>query len=518
MRQSCSVALIIDLVALAMTTDKQHAPSFGYEDTSVVNIKESLREAERLKFDFLAVPLFHPRLRRDRLGVSGARSGPLTRSDRELESVEWISNVVGTVSPWVDCDNPDARVRAASVAVLREEVAYGTHLGLQALVLPPPSVCAPNYAAVIKQLCDGSAYQQLWVRVPLTMALNFRNVQGKQAHVVDGWESWDNLRHLVGHHPRLSVALEICEDLPDSLDHVRLWLAEPLKAIILPTRLFVENKKGYPVLPKQHQTLLSVLLQSKLHVIFRGRPWIMGSLSYYMQYVEHLRSRDPAVLTEGERFTSSYKDALQAPLQPLMDNLESQTYETFERDPVKYERYEAALAKAFADIRAERTTGTAMVAGDDGSSCNAIVVTVVGAGRGPLVAAALSAAKTAGVVVKVYAVEKNANAVVTLRNRVVSESWDNVTVVPGDMRSAAGHPREQADVLVSELLGSWGDNELSPECLDGAMSTMKAGGICIPCSCTSFIGKVQNVDDYRFCFMRTDTCLLQPPCRAANFG
>ena len=24
-----------------------------------------------------------------------------------------------------------------------------------------------------------------------------------------------------------------------------------------------------------------------------------------------------------------------------MDNLESQTYETFERDPVKYERYEA---------------------------------------------------------------------------------------------------------------------------------------------------------------------------------
>ena len=479
-------------------TDKQHAPSFGYEDTCVVNIKESLREAERLKFDFLSVPLFHPRSRRDTGGVSGARCGPLTRSDRELESREWISNVVGTVSPWVDCDNPDARVRAASVAVLREEVAYGTHLGLQALVLPPPSVCAPNYAAVVKQLCDGSAYQQLWVRVPLTMPLNFRNVRCKLAHVVDGWECWDNLRHLVGHHPRLSVALEICEDLPDTLDNVRLWLAEPLKAIILPTRLFIENKKGYPVLPKQHQTLLSVLLQSKLHVIFRGRPWIMGSLSYYMQYVEHLRSRDPAVLTDGERFTSSYKDALQAPLQPLMDNLESQTYETFERDPVKYERYEAALAKAFDDIHAERT-GAAMAA--DAVAGDAIVVTVVGAGRGPLVAAALSAAKTAGVEVRVYAVEKNANAVVTLRNRVISEAWDNVTVVPGDMRSAAGHPREQADVLVSELLGSWGDNELSPECLDGAMSVMKAGGICIPCSYTSFIGEMPFFEEW------PDTCL-----------
>ena len=27
----------------------------------------------------------------------------------------------------------------------------------------------------------------------------------------------------------------------------------------------------------------------------------------------------------------------QAPLQPLKDNLESQTYETFEKDPIKYQ-------------------------------------------------------------------------------------------------------------------------------------------------------------------------------------
>ena len=31
----------------------------------------------------------------------------------------------------------------------------------------------------------------------------------------------------------------------------------------------------------------------------------------------------------------------QAPLQPLQDNLESQTYEVFEKDPVKYAQYEA---------------------------------------------------------------------------------------------------------------------------------------------------------------------------------
>lgn len=32
---------------------------------------------------------------------------------------------------------------------------------------------------------------------------------------------------------------------------------------------------------------------------------------------------------------------------------------------------------------------------------------------------------------------------------------------------------EEIDILVSELLGSFGDNELSPECLDGAMRLLK---------------------------------------------
>ena len=41
-------------------------------------------------------------------------------------------------------------------------------------------------------------------------------------------------------------------------------------------------------------------------------------------------------------------------------------------------------------------------------------------------------------------------------------------------------------MLVSELLGSFGDNELSPECLDGAMRLLRPGGISIPSSYTSF--------------------------------
>ena len=40
-----------------------------------------------------------------------------------------------------------------------------------------------------------------------------------------------------------------------------------------------------------------------------------------------------------------------------------------------------------------------------------------------------------------------------------------MTIVSTDMR--VWDAPLKADILVSELLGSFGDNELSPECLDG---------------------------------------------------
>lgn len=48
-------------------------------------------------------------------------------------------------------------------------------------------------------------------------------------------------------------------------------------------------------------------------------------------------------------FARGYEDFLQCPLQPLMDNLESQTYEVFERDPIKYSQYEKAIKEAIRD-------------------------------------------------------------------------------------------------------------------------------------------------------------------------
>lgn len=55
---------------------------------------------------------------------------------------------------------------------------------------------------------------------------------------------------------------------------------------------------------------------------------------------------------------------------------------------------------------------------------------------------------------------------------LADEEWgDRVTIVSCDMRD--WDAPEKADILVSELLGSFGDNELSPECLDGAQKFLK---------------------------------------------
>jgi protein arginine N-methyltransferase 5 len=48
---------------------------------------------------------------------------------------------------------------------------------------------------------------------------------------------------------------------------------------------------------------------------------------------------------------------------------------------------------------------------------------------------------------------------------------DKVDVISSDMRDFKGTIK--ADIIVSELLGSFGCNELSPECLYGAQGLLK---------------------------------------------
>ena len=73
----------------------------------------------------------------------------------------------------------------------------------------------------------------------------------------------------------------------------------------------------------------------------------------------------------------------------------------------------------------------------DSQTEDEITVLYFGAGRGPLIRKTLLAAKRANVFnrVRVIALDKNPNAIITLRNMIVDENLkDKVQLISGDMR------------------------------------------------------------------------------------
>ena len=115
----------------------------------------------------------------------------------------------------------------------------------------------------------------------------------------------------------------------------------------------------------------------------------------------------------------------------------------------------------------------------------------MGAGRGPLVRKAIEACLEAKIKYKIIAMDKNKNAFNTLLYLKQNEPKifdSNLELIYSDMRN--WQPNEKIDIVVSELLGSFGDNESSPECLIGVQKYLSSDSIMIPHSYDSYIRPV----------------------------
>jgi protein arginine N-methyltransferase 5 len=389
---------------------------FGYRSPHVGDINDTINAADMAdhKAEFVVVPLFHNRLRREPSTSPVLRTGPRTRSDRELSCRDWSMKVLGEISSWIDLCSPDKALASAAECAFKEEVAWASHLSLQAVLCPMPRYTVvgqvSNYARCLQQCFPMSPYMQYWIRIPILKPLisSKSGAPGQFDESDDGWQLWNHLRTLSGHSHRVAVALELSNDLPQRNDDgtereydfdmaaVCRWCAEIVKAVIIPTHIFLTNKRGFPVLSKSMQSVMNLLLKSKIHVIFTGKPSHStpdtGIPSYapYTQYLQFLRTKLRELMSEEEKSMQPYNDTLQSPLQPLMDNLEAQTYETFERDTIKYTQYEAAIAAALVELKSTRvevlrqrhdcsdSDEDVLPPVDEPSAC--FVITVVGAG------------------------------------------------------------------------------------------------------------------------------------------
>jgi protein arginine N-methyltransferase 5 len=99
----------------------------------------------------------------------------------------------------------------------------------------------------------------------------------------DSWEWWRAIRSSCEENTRLGVILgyiklyfyclwcfkrefssELSGDLPPQNELDR-WFAEPVKALLLPTSLFLMNKLGFPVLSKAHQKCINQFFKVNQH-------------------------------------------------------------------------------------------------------------------------------------------------------------------------------------------------------------------------------------------------------------
>ncbi len=453
---------------------------------------------------------------------------------------------------------------------------------------------AKEYARLISQLSTSSICStsrvQLWIRVPLTL----HHLQAYQL-----------LLSRCDHSPSIGCMLSITSplntaELPAVTRALHTFMGGGhVKGISWDVSVFLKNKRGYPTLSKGHQYLFRLVygrLGRTLRTLVEGSLPGGGAVKhedggsatrrYYLQYLAHLRSRAPlpSLLDSEEALLETpYLDNLQSPLQPLGDHLEYQTYETFEKDPVKYKRYGEAVELALEDgmkegkfpfvkrVKSNVSYLKQIAAGEGAESLDDLLlesvnkrdgvvldvdlyeatIFVVGAGRGPLVRESIAAvsrvassmlAENKALIARVVAIEKNPSAVLYLQSlKSTNRSWNggeeyaeqldlhyphncgsdieelnrrggirsslpglsNVTVIGCDMREATSHPllkfmiqneEFRADIVVSELLGSFGDNELSPECLDGVQrcGILKENCVSIPQNYTAFIAPVSS--------------------------
>jgi protein arginine N-methyltransferase 5 len=375
------------------------------------------------------------------------------------------------------------------------QINYAAHLGVRGVMLELPKtsrgVATLGNVLTEKINTDGGlpSIPQVWILIDLRMYDNLTSSDDEQKssasdvrnhQLPDPWKKWNQLRRMLLPSRRVGVVLHCgLNALPD--DVAQRWAGEPIRAVMIGTKCFLTNKRSFPVLSKHHQSFITMIRDQtayEAHLIVANEH-TTADYNLYSQYLNYLCTKTN-LSDATAHYARGFEDVLQLPLQPLMDNLESHTYEIFEKDPVKYEQYRKAIAAAMSSLSSET-----------------LVVMVVGAGRGPLVHAALQAASETGKVIQVYAVEKNSNAVHTLKHLLKSRwggieglAHGKVQVIASDMRDWTAP--ELADIVVSELLGSFGDNELSPECLDGVYRLCRPDTISIPQSYTSYIAPIMS--------------------------
>ncbi|CCH42201.1 hypothetical protein BN7_1745 [Wickerhamomyces ciferrii] len=388
-----------------------------------------------------------------------------------------VQNTIGLLSSWIELESEDELISEFSKQVMIKELEYAKFIGINHLIMAPPKnlIKLANYSKSVNDALDITQTHNITISIslPLCEEITEDSFRFQPIDSLSTWDMWNSIRTSCDYNQRLKISLAIPKSgIP--INVVERWFAEPVSILLMSSSIFILNNKGYPVLSKTIQTLLHHFHIKKPLYLLHGLEKVPEEVdsSSYMKYINYILVRNQAPLNIIDKVSKNHQDVLLPPLQPLATNLDDFTYSIFEKDDVKYDVYGKAIYSALSDL----------------SHLHTINIAIVGAGKGGLVEQVVKAVRKlqSSSNISITAIEKNTSAVIYLQKRNFDDWNQSVDILNIDMREWS--PKESHNIIVSELLGSMGCNELSPECLEPLEKYLdRENGVFIPQSYTSFI-------------------------------
>ncbi|CAD8212367.1 unnamed protein product [Paramecium octaurelia] len=409
------------------------------------SVPQILTIVNKKKFDAIIMPIFPANIEREG-NINDFIKHSYLKSELEVKSddIQKLHFLISNLS----LSDENKEVRKRNREILKQEIQFAAYLGVPSIILSSNS--------------DPIKLAKFIRKMSIKYFIDL-NTFVLDVDITKDWIKYNQIRQELQFN--IPILLRLKKEMTTKNEQ-RKWLSENIRFVHLNQDLFSMNDQGAPKLEDAQNQFLTSYFQFENYISIAAKsPQI--DLADHRQYLIHLfKNQQP--LSEQANLASEFFDELQIPLQPYKDNLNSGTYEVFEQDKIKYDLYEDACRRYLKNVKKAE-----------------INILMAGAGRGGILERVIFSAQGAKCKTKIVALEKNPYAYMTLVfQKKRQKQWKDVEIVLGDLKS--WQTELKFDLIVSELLGSFGDNELSPECLMWAQRFLQPDAVSIPCDSVSY--------------------------------
>ncbi|KAL7719006.1 Protein arginine N-methyltransferase [Entamoeba marina] len=305
------------------------------------------------------------------------------------------------------------------------------------------------------------------------------------------WNDWNCIRNSIGYNSKLVPILRLTNN-NELLEDINIWTSENVASIIIPKEILDNDWK----LSRFNEILVAKFLKNNSSILLENYYCSVNDLSRVASYCMWIY--------QGCIYSinNNIEMADQPFIQQSLYNWNSIEYENEEKDNIKYQKYLRALEIVLSNQSDKFNNNTLL---------NPYHIYVLGAGRGSIIILLLNIIQRYRIKAKITAVEWNLNSLATLRRRQQEIDWKFVKVT-----NSIGNEKN-ADLVVCNLLGNFGDNEMFPEYMNGFIeNVLKENGVIVPSRHSSYL---QPISDTPMHLNLIDTKFIYHPfsCNVFNY-